>query len=177
MFQKLVAAALAASVLLATTIGAAEESVYLYVKGQKSGQIKGSVTQKLHEDAILVTGMSHDVISPRDAQSGLPTGQRMHKPYVITKVLDRATPALYASLASNENLTEVRIKVYNQTGETQVYEVKLTNASIASISVRTVSGADGKETTYQDVAFVYQSIQWTWLPANATAQDSWSSRP
>jgi hypothetical protein len=26
----------------------------------------------------------HEVVSPRDHASGLPTGQRMHKPFVIT---------------------------------------------------------------------------------------------
>ena len=34
------------------------------------------------------------VISPRDAASGLPTGKRMHKPFVITKELDKASPML-----------------------------------------------------------------------------------
>ncbi len=34
------------------------------------------------------------VISPRDPASGLPTGKRMHKPFVITKELDKATPLL-----------------------------------------------------------------------------------
>lgn len=34
-------------------------------------------------------------ISPRDPASGLPTGKRMHKPFVITKELDKATPLLY----------------------------------------------------------------------------------
>ena len=34
-------------------------------------------------------------VSPRDPQSGLPTGQRMHKPFVITKEIDKATPLLY----------------------------------------------------------------------------------
>ncbi len=29
------------------------------------------------------------IVSPRDSASGLPTGKRMHKPFVITKELDR----------------------------------------------------------------------------------------
>lgn len=35
-----------------------------------------------------------EVVSPRDAASGLPTGRRMHKPMVITKELDKASPKL-----------------------------------------------------------------------------------
>jgi hypothetical protein len=33
----------------------------------------------------------------RDPASGLPTGQRIHKPFVITKELDKSTPTLYQS--------------------------------------------------------------------------------
>jgi hypothetical protein len=33
-----------------------------------------------------------EIVSPRDAASGLPTGKRMHKPFVITKELDKTQP-------------------------------------------------------------------------------------
>ncbi|MEO6134482.1 MAG: hypothetical protein ABIP35_04980 [Ginsengibacter sp.] len=32
--------------------------------------------------------VGNEIVSPRDAASGLPTGKRMHKPFVITKELD-----------------------------------------------------------------------------------------
>ncbi|HNC96714.1 MAG TPA: type VI secretion system tube protein Hcp, partial [Myxococcota bacterium] len=53
---------------------------YLTLKGQKSGEVKGSVTQKGREGKIGVIAVSHSIVSPRDPQSGLPTGQRQHKP-------------------------------------------------------------------------------------------------
>src|SRR6266404_1793228 len=81
-------------------------NAYLKLKGQKSGEIKGSVTQKGREGSIMVIAVSHDVISPRDAASGLPTGKRMHKPFVITKELDTSSPLLYNILVTNENITE-----------------------------------------------------------------------
>jgi hypothetical protein len=37
------------------------------------------------------------VVSPRDAASGLPTGKRMHKPFVITKELDKSSPTTATS--------------------------------------------------------------------------------
>ena len=40
-------------------------------------------------------GLSHAVISPRDAASGLPTGKRQHKPMVISKEIDKSSPLLY----------------------------------------------------------------------------------
>ena len=42
--------------------------------------------------------MKYEIVSPRDAQSGLPTGKRMHKPFVITKETDKSSPVLYTKL-------------------------------------------------------------------------------
>src|SRR5205814_6325057 len=79
-------------------------NAYLKLKGQKQGEIKGSVTQKGREDKIMVIAVSHEIVSPRDPASGLPTGKRMHKPFVITKELDKSSPLLYSVLTNNENI-------------------------------------------------------------------------
>ena len=39
-----------------------------------------------------ITTAASEIVSPRDAASGLPTGKRMHKPVVFTKELDKSTP-------------------------------------------------------------------------------------
>ncbi len=52
----------------------------------------GNTYQEGHEDQVMVQGFNHEVIIPRDPQSGQPTGQRVHKPVVITKVFDKASP-------------------------------------------------------------------------------------
>ena len=57
---------------------------YITITGQKQGAIKGDVTLKGHEGAILGLALSHEIVSPRDPQSGLPSGKRMHKPMKIT---------------------------------------------------------------------------------------------
>lgn len=44
-------------------------------------------------DGSCVINFEQEIVSPRDAASGLPTGKRMHKPFVITKELDRSSPA------------------------------------------------------------------------------------
>jgi hypothetical protein len=40
------------------------------------------------------------IVSPRDAASGLPTGKRMHKPFVITKEYDKSSPLLAKKTAT-----------------------------------------------------------------------------
>ena len=68
---------------------------YLSLTGETQGVIVGSVTQAGREGTIMTIATSHEVISPRDAASGLPTGKRQHAPFVITKEVDQASPALY----------------------------------------------------------------------------------
>jgi type VI secretion system secreted protein Hcp len=161
-------------------------NAYLKLKGQKQGEIKGSVTQKGREGKIAVIAVSHEVVSPRDAASGLPTGKRMHKPFVITKELDKSSPLLYNALVNNENIPEwelqfwaPQLKATAGTGtEVQHYTVKLLNANIASIDFRMPNNKHPdlmKFAEYEDVAFTYQKITWTWNDGGITAEDDWES--
>ncbi len=156
-------------------------NAYLKLKGQKQGEIKGSVTQKGREGKIAVIAVSHEIISPRDAASGLPTGKRMHKPFIITKELDKSSPLLYNVLVNNENLTEWDLQFFqpSATGtEKQHYTVKLTNANIASIDFRMSNNKHPdlmKFAEYEEVAFTYQKIEWTWNEGGITAMDDWEA--
>ena len=161
-------------------------NAYLKLKGQKSGEIKGSVTQKGRENKIMVIAVSHEIISPRDAASGLPTGKRMHKPFVITKELDKSSPILYQVLCTNENVSEWELQFWTPqlraTGgvgtEVQHYTVKLTNANVASIAFRMANNKHPdlmKFSEYEEIAFTYQKIEWTWTDGGITAGDDWES--
>jgi type VI secretion system secreted protein Hcp len=161
-------------------------NAYLKLKGQKQGEIKGSVTQKGRENKIMVIAVSHEIVSPRDAASGLPTGKRMHKPFVITKELDKSSPLLYQVLCTNENVSEWELQFWTPqlraTGgvgnEVQHYTVKLTNANIASIAFRMANNKHPdlmKFAEYEEVAFTYQQIDWTWTDGGISASDSWEA--
>src|SRR5262245_39730421 len=77
-------------------------NAFLVVKGQKQGDIRGSVTQRPRENSILVQSISHEIVSPRDVASGQATGKRQHKPLSIRKTVDKSSPQLWRALASNE---------------------------------------------------------------------------
>ena len=159
---------------------------YLKLKGQKQGEIKGSVTQKGREGKIMVIAVAHEIVSPRDSASGLPTGKRQHKPFVITKELDKSSPLLYNALVNNENITEWELQFWTPqlsatTGvgaEKQHYTVKLTNSNIASISFRSLNNKNpdlARYAEYEEVAFTYQKIEWTWVDGGIMALDDWES--
>jgi type VI secretion system secreted protein Hcp len=160
---------------------------YLKMKGQKSGDIKGSVTERGRENSIGVIAVTHSIVSPSDPQSGLPTGRRMHKPFIITKELDKSTPLLYNILCTNENIPEWTLQFWSPqlgptsaTGsEVQNYTIRLMNATIAEITfikpnVRDQALVQIKD--YEQVSFTYQKIEWTWVAGGITASDLWESR-
>jgi type VI secretion system secreted protein Hcp len=114
---------------------------------------------------IAITGVSHEIVSPRDPASGLPTGKRQHKPFTFTKQLDKSTPLFLNALVSNENLTSVLIGLLRN-GQ-QVATIKLTNASIVDYT------ANGENEQW---SFTYQKIEWTWLDGGISASDDWETQ-
>jgi type VI secretion system secreted protein Hcp len=160
---------------------------YAYLVGQKTGQVKGSVTQKGREDSIGVIAVSHSIVSPHDPQSGLPTGHRVHKPWVFTKELDKSTPILVNMLCTNENITSATFRFWTPQlqassgggSEIQHYTVKLTNANVASYDFHqpNIRHPDlMKLAGYEEVALTYQKIEWTWNDGGISASDAWAAR-
>ncbi len=161
-------------------------NAYLRIKGQKTGEVKGSVKEKGREGKIMVIAVSHEIVSPRDPQSGLPTGQRMHKPFIITKESDKSSPVLYNILVNNENILEWELQFFSPVvassgvgQEVQTHTVKLVNANIASINFRMPNNKNpelSRYVEYEEIAFTYQKIIWTWNDGGITAADDWEAR-
>lgn len=68
----------------ATNIPSGKYEIIYKAKTGKTGSAKRG------EAPVTVTYEA--IVSPRDAASGLPTGKRQHKPFVITKELDMSSP-------------------------------------------------------------------------------------
>lgn len=151
----------------------------LRVTSEVQGEIKGSVTQAGREDSILVIGYSHEVESPRDAASGLPTGKRQHKPFVVIKEIDKSTPQLMSALINNENLTDVELRFWqpSRSGkELQYYTIYLENANIVNIQQEMLNNKYPENMRHKErehVSFVYQKIVWTYEDGGITTEDTW----
>ncbi|MBU0994971.1 MAG: Hcp family type VI secretion system effector [Proteobacteria bacterium] len=156
-------------------------NAYLRLKGETQGEIKGSVTQAGREDSIMVIAFNHEVLSPRDAASGLPTGKRQHKPIVITKEIDKATPLLFQVLTSNENITEWELRFWQPSAsgkEFQFYTVQLVNASIASIRTEMLNNKYPENMQHKErehISFCYQKVIWTFEDGGISAEDDWET--
>jgi type VI secretion system secreted protein Hcp len=154
---------------------------FLQLKGAKQGDIKGSVTQKGREGKIMVIAFVHEVQSPRDPASGQATGKRTHKPFMITKEIDQSSPLLYTALTNNENITSWELQCFATKGtgvEVNHYTVRLTNAKVVdirSIMLNNKVTENLKMPLMEEVGFVYEKIEWTWVAGGITATDDWIS--
>lgn len=157
--------------------------MWMVVKGQKSGEIKGGAGSKGNEGKIEIAGLNSEVMSPRDPQSGLPTGRRLHKPLYVAYKLDKSVPLMWNVLCTNENLSSVTIDVWQSShkgsqshsagqGLQKTYEIKLTNANAAMMEQQTIENGQ----VFVIIGFTYQKIEWTWIDGGLSANDDWEAR-
>ena len=129
----------------------------------------------------MVISYDHELVSPRDAASGLPTGKRQHKPFVITKEIDKATPLLQSVLVNNENITNWELRFWQPSSvgrEVQFYTVQLINASIAGISSEMLNNKYPENMQHKEreqISFCYQKIVWTFEDGGISAEDDWET--
>ncbi len=155
-------------------------NAYLQLKGQHQGNITGGVIQKGREGSIMVIAAGHDVADLLSTGAGTPVGKLVHKPFSITKEVDRASPLLYTALTSAEIITQWRLDFYmtNAAGvEKNYYRVELVNARITDIKFtmanNQMAGPD-KLNPYEEMAFVYQKITWSILdPTTLISTADW----
>lgn len=156
-------------------------NAYLKLTGESTGEVKGSNMQVGREDSMEIYGWNHEVVSPRDAASGLPTGKRQHKPLTVVKPVDKASPLLMSILANNENITSWELRCWRPSTsgkEEQYYTILLENANIAGIRVEQLNNKypeNMKHELREYVSFTYQKIIWTFEDGGIMAEDDWAA--
>jgi type VI secretion system secreted protein Hcp len=161
---------------------------YVTIKGRKQGQFKGEGLEAgiEGEGATSKNGriagirFFSETSSPRDAATGQASGRRQHKPILITKEWDAASPQLYKALVENEILDSVLFEFVktNAQGQEFVYHtIKLTNANVSDIKAyldltdTTGDAYDAHE--LEDVSFTFQKIEIENKEGKTSAADDW----
>jgi len=161
---------------------------YLSIEGKVQGNITagaftaesvGNIFVEGHEDEMLVQEIEHTVMVPTDRQSGQPTGQRRHKPFVATVTPNKSVPLLYNSLTTGELLTKVSVNWYRTSIEGKqehFFTILLTDAVIVDIVCDMPHCLDASSENYTqilDVAFSYRKIEWIHEVSGTTGYDDW----
>jgi type VI secretion system Hcp family effector len=127
---------------------------WVAVSSVNSGDLKSEVamenigSQSSGSGAGKATADSmKESIQPRDTMSGMASGRRMHKPFVITKEVDKASPLLAQFCASGKHIGEVDVDMNGG-------HYKLEDVVIAS-DTKSMGGAHATET----ITLNYQKIE------------------
>ncbi|MGZ8940854.1 MAG: type VI secretion system tube protein TssD [Limisphaerales bacterium] len=153
----------------------AAESIFLSIR-----DIRGEVVQKGREGWMEIYGFSHEIHSPRDAASGLPTGKRQHSPMRVVIRQSQATPLLLQAQSRNEVIPEVKVLFFRPStitgAEQQYFTYTLKNARISSFRTWAPNKQDPAATPYlpsSELAFTYESITWTYIDGGVEHTDDW----
>jgi type VI secretion system secreted protein Hcp len=157
--------------------------ILVAVKGKKQGELQidpgfKDAPGKAPHHQFAIQEFSYSVVSPRDPQSGLATGKRMHRPVVFAKELGPSTPQLYSALATNESLTEVIFDCYgtDEGGMVLAHSVKLTNASVSAIDYHQLNVRDPDQMSlpeFAQISVTFEKLEWT--HGATVAEDSWTA--
>ncbi|MDR2799975.1 MAG: Hcp family type VI secretion system effector [Desulfovibrio sp.] len=156
-------------------------TAYVAISGKSQGDIKGDCPQGGDKkDKIIVYAVDHNVEIPKDTHTGLPTGQRIHHPFVVTKHKDPSSPKLFKSCCTGEQLTvtldQYRIKADGT--EEKYFTIKLEEAIIVNVREFTPLTFLPENKPYSDmeeVSFTYSKITWTYNDGNIEYVDDWKA--
>jgi type VI secretion system Hcp family effector len=90
----------------------------------------------------------------RENMSGMATGKRMHKPFVITKELDKSSPMLAKLMSSGTPIPEVDVELAQGRSGAGMKRYVLKEVMVSSIQ-----RAGGGDRPMESVSFNYQKIE------------------
>ena len=80
--------------------------IFMNMKGEKSGVIKGEARDAKHKEEIDVLSFKWGMMAPTDLGSGLRTGRTQVQNFTFEKPIDKSTPILANALLNNEMITK-----------------------------------------------------------------------
>jgi type VI secretion system secreted protein Hcp len=134
---------------------------YLSVDG-----IKGSARPKHAQGKSTAIAVSHDV------ETG-PDGKPRHRPFVVTKEIDAASPGLHKAQAEGRSLGSVSVEFWRMPPaggqDENYYTITMSNAKV--VSIRTVmansrAAESAQQPDVEEVGFSYESIDWSFKSKN-----------
>jgi type VI secretion system secreted protein Hcp len=146
----------------------------------KVAEYPGSSEKEGRADTSDIFEIEHHIHQPIDPTNGMATGVRVHSPMRVVKLIDKATPGFHKSLCTGQNLKEVILDFYRidpaTREEAKYYKITLRNARIVDMRPYMPMSFLPQNESYrhmEQVSFVYEEIEWNWLPDSVVEMDAW----
>lgn len=146
------------------------------------GEYPGSSEKEGREDTSDIFEIEHNIHQPVEPTTGQATGVRVHSPFRVVKLVDKASPGFHKALCTGQNLAQVEIDFYRidpgTRSEQQYYTITLRQARIVDIRPFMPMSFVPANESYrhmEQISFVYEEIEWNWLPDSAVEMDKWRS--
>jgi type VI secretion system secreted protein Hcp len=140
----------------------------------------GSSEKEGRDGTSDVFEIEHHIHQPIDPTTGQATGVRVHSPFRVVKVLDKASPGLHKALCTGQNLPEARIDFYRidpvSRAEVKYYTITMKQARVVDASPYMPMSFVPANESYrhmEQISFVYEEIEWNWMPDSKIEQDKW----
>jgi len=161
--------------------------IYGWFEGTNQGKMEGwgswpgEDDQKGREGASLIQQFDHEITIPRDPQSGLATGRRVHHPVRIVKRIDKASPRLFQALCQGERFKTVEFKWFRidpsgAGGQVHYFNTKLEEAILVGMKSWFPITSDSTKrdfSHFEDCSFTYRRITWQWMDGGVVTVDDW----
>lgn len=133
------------------------------------------------------TAYRTQIISPRDAGSGLPTGRRQHSPFLLVVPSSSETPELTEAFLTGRHLQRVSVITYGPDGVAKG-AVSLVDVTVVAMTEtrRSKLGSVKSNPLYADLLaptgedcvyeLTYQKIEWLDAAGGVTHEDTWDTQ-
>jgi len=134
--------------------------------------IPGESTDDRYTGWIEVVAYSHEleqeVGGPASTSGGASAGRCDHGPFVVTKLLDKASPKIAEACCKGAHIKLVELSLNRAGGDKLEYmNYKLHSAMVTSVRSRGDTG--GKDTMpAEEIQFTYAGIEWTYTQQKRT---------
>ncbi len=146
----------------------------------KVAEYPGSSEKEGREDTIDVFEIEHHVHQPVDLTNGQATGVRVHSPVRVVAQIDKATPGLNKAMATGQNISQVDLVFYRidpaTRSEQEYYSIILKSARVVDIRPYMPMSFLPANESYRHMvqySFVYEEIEWNWIPDSVIESDRW----
>ncbi|QAX83120.1 type VI secretion system tube protein Hcp [Pseudomonas sp. DTU12.3] len=135
----------------------------------------GNSYQSGREDKIMIQALSHGIFVPKNAGAG----RRMHKPLIVTKTIDKASPLINTALCSGELLSQCRVEWFRTSAQgvqEHFYTMELEDAVIVGAEILMPHCQDPDTahlTQLEKIHFRYRRIYWRHEVSRTMGSDEW----